>query len=94
MQSFFRWNREFGVTKVAFDVSMTVIAGVLSVAFSGRLYGIREGTIIAAVLVGFIARLIGRRLSFLPEKLFSQEKSEDDESVFTNKHKSAKIWLS
>lgn len=93
----FRWNREFGVTKVSFDVSMTVIAGVLSVAFSGRLYGIREGTIIAAVLVGFIARLIGRRLSFLPEKLFSQEKSEkseDDESVFTNKHKSAKIWLS
>ena len=67
------WKREFGVTKVAFDVSMTVIAGVLSFIFSGKLYGVREGTIVAALLVGFIARLIGRTLSFLLDKLFPQE---------------------
>lgn len=73
----FRWKREFGATKVAFDVSMTVIAGVLSFVFSGKLYGVREGTIVAALLVGFIARLIGRMLSFLPDKLFPQEKSEN-----------------
>lgn len=66
----FRWEREFGVTKIAFDVSMTVIAGVLALVFSGRLYGVREGTIVAALLVGFIARMIGQRLSFLAERLF------------------------
>lgn len=76
----FRWNTEFGLTKVCFDVSMTVIAAVLSFVFAGKLLGVREGTIVAAVLVGFIARLIGRKLSFLPEKLFGVAKEEETES--------------
>lgn len=66
----FRWKTEFGVTKVAFDVSMAVIAGVLGIVLTGHLNGVREGTVIAALLVGFIARLIGKKLSFLPEMLF------------------------
>ena len=49
------WNREFGSTKVMFDVSMAVIAAVLSFVFAYHLDGVREGTIIAALLVGFIA---------------------------------------
>ena len=68
------WKTEFGTTKVAFDVSLTVIATVLSLIFAGRLDGVREGSIIAALLVGFIARLIGRKLSFLEEKLFSSSR--------------------
>lgn len=48
---------EFGVTKVVFDVSMSVIAAVLSFIFAKHLQCVREGTIIAAVLVGFIARI-------------------------------------
>lgn len=54
------WNTEFGTTKVAFDVSMTVIAAVLSFVFARQLNGVREGTIIAAILVGFIARSFGK----------------------------------
>ena len=64
------WKTEFGTTKVAFDVSLTVIAAVLSLVFAHRLDGVREGTIIAALLVGFIARLFGRKLSFLDALLF------------------------
>lgn len=75
------WKTEFGTTKVAFDVSLTVIAAALSFIFARRLDGVREGTVIAALLVGFIARLIGRKLSFLEEKLFAPSpKSEEDES--------------
>lgn len=66
----FRWATEFGMTKVAFDVTMTVAAAVLSFVFAGALAGVREGTIVAALLVGFIARLISRRLAFLPRVLF------------------------
>lgn len=55
------WKTEFGTTKVAFDVSLTVIAAGLSFLFAHRLDGVREGTIIAALLVGFIARLFGRK---------------------------------
>lgn len=68
----FRWGPEFGSTKVAFDVSMTVIAAVLSFVFAGALAGVREGTIVAALLVGFIARLISRRLAFMPRALFCE----------------------
>ncbi len=64
------WHTDFGITKIAFDVSMTVIAGVLSLLFAHRLDGVREGTVIAALLVGFIARLFGRLLAFLPNILF------------------------
>ena len=71
------WKTEFGSTKVAFDVSLTVIAAILSLIFAHRLDGVREGTIIAALLVGFIARLFGRRLSFLEPLLFRTGKSRD-----------------
>lgn len=69
----FRWKTEFGITKVVFDVSMAVIAGVSSLILSGHLDGVREGTVIAALLVGFIARVLGKKLSFLPEKLFGKQ---------------------
>ena len=76
------WKTEFGSTKVAFDVSLTVIAAVLSLIFSHRLDGGREGTIIAALLVGFIARLFGRRLAFLGSLLFrTNEKSSDGQTA-------------
>lgn len=73
----FTWKTEFGITKIAFDVSMTVIAALLSLVLMGRLEGVREGTIIAALLVGFIARVIGKALSFLPGKIFMSVKNED-----------------
>ena len=69
------WKTEFGTTKVAFDVSLTVIAAVLSIVFARRLDGVREGTVIAALLVGFIARLFGRKLSFLDTLLFHSGES-------------------
>lgn len=64
------WNTDFGITKIFFDVSMSVIAVVLSFVLAGRLDGVREGTIIAALLVGFIARVFGRKLAFVKAKLF------------------------
>ena len=42
------WHREFGSTKVCFDVSMAVIAAALSFILAHRLDGVREGTVIAA----------------------------------------------
>lgn len=75
------WKNEFGSTKVAFDVSLTVIAALLSFLFAHRLEGVREGTIIAALLVGFIARLFGRKLRFLEPLLFSSSIQEEEKSA-------------
>lgn len=57
------WEINFGTTKICFDVSMAVIAAVLSFVFTGHLNGVREGTIIAALLVGFVARVLGKKLA-------------------------------
>ena len=40
-----------------------------------ELAGIREGTVIAALLVGFIARLIGKKLAFLKDMIFMMRRS-------------------
>ena len=74
------WKTNFGTTKICFDVSMSVIAAVLSFVFAGRLAGVREGTVIAALLVGFIARLIGKKLAFLKDMIFPESVSAENEN--------------
>lgn len=54
---------------------------MLSFLFAHRLDGVREGTIIAALLVGFIARLFGRRLSFLESLLFQKKRQDTGENA-------------
>ena len=74
------WKTNFGTTKICFDVSMSVIAAVLSFIFAGKLAGVREGTVIAALLVGFIARLIGKKLVFLKDMIFPESVSAENEN--------------
>ena len=74
------WKTNFGTTKICFDVSMSVIAAVLSFVFAGRLDGVREGTVIAALLVGFIARLIGKKLVFLKDMIFLESVYAENEN--------------
>lgn len=74
------WKTNFGTTKICFDVSMSVIAAVLSFIFAGSLAGVREGTVIAALLVGFIARLLGKKLTFLKDMIFPESVSAENEN--------------
>ncbi|MCM1114411.1 MAG: DUF6198 family protein [Clostridium sp.] len=67
------FNKNFGNTKVIFDASMCITAAVLSLIFFSKLKGVREGTIIAALIVGLITKFLTKILSFLPKKLFSQQ---------------------
>lgn len=50
----------FGNAKIGFDVTLVVIASLLSLIFLGGLYGVREGTVAAAFCVGLIARQVNR----------------------------------
>lgn len=63
------FSTDFGKTKIAFDSSMTVIAAILSFIMLRHLDGVREGTIVAAILVGFIARLFKKYIGGI-EKIF------------------------
>lgn len=53
-------DKNFGTIKMITDSSQAVIALVLGLVFLGKLAGVREGTIIGAVLIGNIVKLIGR----------------------------------
>lgn len=71
----------FGTTKIIFDVSMTLTGASLSFLFMNHLEGVREGTIVSALLVGFIAGIIGKQLGSLPEKLFNSTAKLKETSV-------------
>lgn len=63
-------GKEFGTVKICVDVSMCVIAIIGSLLLSGSIEGVREGTIIAALLVGFISKQFKRVLNPAVQKLF------------------------
>lgn len=65
------FSTDFGKTKIAFDSSMTVIAAILSFIMFKHLDGVREGTIVAAILVGFIARLFKKYICGIEKILIS-----------------------
>ncbi len=52
---------EFGKAKIGSDSAMVLIGGVSSLLLTGNLYGIREGTVISAFLIGFTARYLTNR---------------------------------
>lgn len=60
---------KFGNMKIIFDVSLVTISCILSLCFLGRLEGVREGTIAAAILVGLIAKVINKPMKKI-EKVF------------------------
>ncbi len=47
-------NRKFGLTKPYFDLSMVILGATLSFLFFIYLVGIREGTLVAAIIIGYI----------------------------------------
>ena len=49
-------RREFGAVKTAFDTTLVLLAALLSLLLFGQLHGVREGTLISAILVGFIVK--------------------------------------
>lgn len=55
-------KKEFGKVKTFVDVSMVITAAVLSIVFLGYLIGVREGTVITAVIVGPIVTVLKKYL--------------------------------
>lgn len=52
------WHKDFGNVKVAFDVTCVILAVVLSlIFFDFSIVGTREGTIISALLTGFVVKI-------------------------------------
>jgi uncharacterized membrane protein YczE/cytidylate kinase len=79
-----KFKVEFGITKVCFDTSMTVIAGIISIFLFHEIQGVREGTIFAAFFVGLIARSFGRMLFPFTNWLFPEKTNADSSTEKPN----------
>lgn len=57
---------------------MTVTAGIISFILFNTINGVREGTIVAALIVGLIAKFFGKHLAFLTKLLIPQSKNSEE----------------
>lgn len=57
-----RLGKPFGKLKVVFDLSLVTSAVLISLLLSHRIEGIREGSLIAASITGFIVTFLGRHI--------------------------------
>lgn len=62
-------KRDYGKVRITSDMTMVIIAAVIGIIGLGTLGGVREGTIISALLVGTIARTYLKGLTCLTEAL-------------------------
>ena len=59
------FKKEFGKAKIGVDSGMVILGILSSFVFLHQLLGIREGTIAAAILVGFIAKFFSKKLAMV-----------------------------
>lgn len=64
-------NIKFGYMKMIFDLSLVVIAVILSFIFLRGLYGVREGTIAAALFVGLLNKLFSKETKKIGAIIFA-----------------------
>lgn len=76
-------RREFGTLKIMFDVTLLLIAVGCSWIFAGRIDGVREGTVIVAVLTGPVVRFLLPHLRWIErwEKNATPKETEKTLSV-------------
>lgn len=62
-----RLKKEFGYVKLGFDITLVIVACLLSLLFMSGIYGVREGTVIAALVVGPIVHFVSPYYHFLDQ---------------------------
>ena len=60
------YNKEFGKFKVYFDITLVTLAVILSLLLNQGIQGVREGSLIAACITGYI-------VSFLNQKIMTRK---------------------
>lgn len=66
-----RIGKPYGTLKTLTDILIVILAAVVSLIFLHTIVGIREGTIISALIIGPIAGFVNKRLAWL-ERFFTR----------------------
>ncbi|MFG6412126.1 MAG: hypothetical protein K1V92_14470, partial [Bacteroides acidifaciens] len=61
-----QYKKEFGNFKVYFDITLVTLAVILSLLLTQGIQGVREGSLIAACITGYI-------VSFLNQKIMTRK---------------------
>lgn len=70
------YDKDFGKTKVVFDSTMSIMAMIIGIVLFHQLAGVREGTIVAALLVGMVVKVFKSKFSFIEEFLIDYKNTE------------------
>ena len=62
---------KFAAAKVGLDVTLVLLASILSLLFLGELTGVREGTAAAALCVGLVARQVNKPMGRFAERFLT-----------------------
>lgn len=68
-------QKDFGKVKVGFDSGLTVAAALLALLALGKLNGVREGTIVSALVVGRLVSFYTKHLNWLKALWLGGEKT-------------------
>lgn len=66
-------GKRYENVKIFFDVLYIILAGVISLVFTRKLQGVREGSVIAAVLIGNIIKLYNKIFDNIVKKTKSKD---------------------
>lgn len=79
-------NKEFGVIKTIFDVSLVILAVCLSLIFTGftQIDGVREGTLIGALCVGPLVRVFLPRMKWISVYLIDKKDNKQTSEIQTH----------
>ena len=80
-----RFHGEFGYVKLGFDVTLVAIACLLSLIFMSGIYSVREGTVVAALIVGPIVHFVSPYYNFL-DKWITDPSLRQDIALQQNQH--------
>lgn len=61
-----RYHKEFGKFKICFDITLVALAVAASLIWTSSITGVREGTVIAAISVGWLVSANMRLLNRMP----------------------------
>lgn len=78
------FKKDFGKVKVSFDSSMVIIGLVSTFLFLGELRGIREGTVVAALLVGSMVKFFNSKLPIFDTWLGHEKAASVEDALSEN----------
>ena len=77
-------DKRFGNVKIIFDVTLVSTATILSFLFFGKLNGLGLGTIISAIIVGYIVNLLNQKfalISYIKTLVAEKEDCQPNENL-------------